>query len=95
MTRTFLPAVKKVEYVYKLDWETRQLEADDSEKKNYQDLVTQKRGTFPSFWMGRCVCPCVRACVHVKDRDDDEVNFLLMIIFFGDSTEMKEPAQPL
>lgn len=60
MLGTHLPAVRKIKYLYKLEWETRQLEADYSKKKKNQDLAAQRRGTCFSFQMERCVCVCTR-----------------------------------
>lgn len=85
MLGTYQPAVGKAKYCCKLDWEARQLEADDS-KKRYQALVAQRRGTCFSFWMEKYVC--------VKDRDDDSINFFPVIIFLWASTEMKQKTRP-
>lgn len=89
MLGTYLPAVRKTKYLYKLDWETRQLEAAGSKKKN-PALAAQRRGTCFSFRMERGGC----VCVHVKDKDGEEVNFFPVVIFFWASTEMKQQAQP-
>lgn len=70
--------------VYKLNWETTQLETDGSKKKN--QALEKRRGTCFSFCMERCVhLRC--ECVHVKDRDGEVINFIPVITFFWVSTE--------